>query len=197
MAVCLTSLAWAQQPQGETEPLSQEEQGYLRQVNQARGGQPELGAGKVRFRHVEGSSAVVVGYVLDNRNCVAGSVLLDGKVLTIRQASPLLLERAGWAKANPEERKVLIRHFVEQVALGFGEELLDKAPLKFPFEYQKTLWTPLTIETDDSGAFILTGWIREVKGKQSYTVFRRSQFFFAPNGEMQKAQMIGREQSDT
>ena len=198
---CLSSTGWTQPPKTEAEPgpaaLSQEEQGYLQQVNQARSGQPELSQGKVRFRHIEGSPAVVIGYVLDNRNCVAGSVLLDGKVLSIRQASLRILEQAGWAKATPDERKTLVRHFVENVVLGFGEELLDKAPRKFPFEYQKSLWAPLTIETDDSGAFILTGWIREVQGKQTYTIFRRSQFYFAPSGEMQKAQMIAREQAES
>ena len=167
---------------------------WLRLVNEGRD-EPVV-AEKVRFRRVDWSGAVVVGFLLDNRNVIPGGVILAGKMVNLRQASLAMMTQAAWEQAAPEQRKVLARRWLEMVALAFGEELLDQAPDSFPTERHKSRFRAPLIQLDPSGGVVITAWIREPSVGRAMVKYRRSQYIFSQRGELQSARMIDSEEGD-
>ena len=196
MASSLALGAWSQPAASPTPAatpkLSNEEAGWLQTLNASRGDQEALLAQKVRFRRSAWSGAVVVGYVTDRQVCITGSVILGGRVLTLRKASAEMLQAAGWDQAGAEERHALAQRFIDQVIMALGDEFLRKCPDNFPKDKDKSAFTGPAVLSTGAGGVTVVGWTQEAASGQAVMVFRKTQFVFSPQGELERARMLER-----
>ena len=181
-------------PSSSPEPvLSAEETGWLNTLNGARAGQEVLTPRRVRFRRSTWPGAVVVGYIMDSKACVTGSVIFQGKALDLRQGAAELLSTSGWQQASVEDRRTLALRFVDQIIMGMGDTLLRQAPDYFPKDKnKKNHFTNLATQATGAGGVTVTGWIEEATNGQPFLIYRKSQYVFSPKGELERSRILER-----
>lgn len=110
-----------------------------------------------------------IGTFAHDRGCATKGWLVDGKWSEKRPSTKTLLERAGWAAANPANRERIATEFVREIGVGRGASILSEP-------------SPLSVRTREDGAVEVTAHVSTSaggRGDKPPTVAKKTWVFLA------------------
>ena len=114
---------------------------------------------------------ILVGSFANDRGCMPGLVILD----CVRRDGPLpdalILNRAGWAPANADQREQLALRYLRQVATVFHGTIADSPD-------------PPKTETNADGQVTVEVWIDRPGGMRAGRVADRVRYTFRSDGRV-------------
>ncbi|MCA9794280.1 MAG: hypothetical protein KC910_20880 [Candidatus Eremiobacteraeota bacterium] len=164
----------------------------LNQLNAGRKDEDRLTPESVAFqRPAEFPNLVLVGYRQGTSNFLLGTIFVDGKPMSPREASAEVMPRAGWGK-DEATRLELAKLWVEKVMLAFGDLLVNEDPGGQFGKRGNPEYSPPHLRATPDGGVRFSAWIEEPQGAQVGQTYRRSLYLFSPDGEMTRVKMLER-----
>lgn len=164
----------------------------LNQLNAGRKDEERLTPESVSFvRPTEFPNLVLVGFRQGSSNYLLGTVFVDGRAMSPREASAVVLSAAGWGK-DEATRLELARLWVEKVMLAYGDLLVSEDPGGQFGRRGNPDFSPPHLRATPDGGVRFSAWIEEPQGTQVGQTYRRTLYLFSPEGEMNRVKMLER-----
>lgn len=166
----------------------------LQLVNEGRNDEQKLKADQLKVVQTpEFEEAILVGYMAGTNSCLLGSVVIQGKLLSPKDACGALLRKRGWETAAEEEKRRLAFLWLEHAQFAFGEKIVSEKPEGW-VDREARFRAPEFTATMSGSARALV-WVEEAPGLSSSRNFRRMLYWFASDGRLSRSKVVERFQT--